>query len=331
MPSEISSPWKSEPDGFMSILSSAVCEWFLMFLLFVDATFSYLVTKFARYCELEPPCLLCTRLDHGFGKKKPGFYWSLLCSDHREEITTLVSCSIHGKIANVRSMCDECLTSITMQSNMTCSCCNETLTAKSSGNIRPPLPRTPHAIRLCHKDSLKRVRDKFIGQATDQPAWRNSAGVDTMSTVAYTKLKLSSDSDSELAQSEDDDDGNTEEHDAQQSLDKPPSDSDALEGQMDQGLEAKPLRLDRPKILDLRKHKNVDPLSSDIAVGVLRETTESTVSLPHMPAISVLSEILSVCSVPPLSGITTPKKRKLSPLPFSIGAYKHPHCLLILC
>ncbi|KAL8530348.1 hypothetical protein ACS0TY_007403 [Phlomoides rotata] len=114
MDAEISSARKSKPNGFITLLSSAVCEWFLMFLLFVDAALSYLLIKFARYCELQTPCLLCSRLDNGFGEKKPGFYWSLLCTNHREEITSLVSCSIHGKFADVHSMCGECLTPIAM-------------------------------------------------------------------------------------------------------------------------------------------------------------------------------------------------------------------------
>lgn len=324
------------PVGFTSVLSSAASEWFLMFLLFLDATFSYLLMKFARYCELEPPCILCSRLDHGFGRKKPGFYWSLLCSDHREEISSLVSCSIHCKTANVRSLCEDCLTSVAMQSspdNMICSCCSEALPSisytqrlveldpisfgDSKASIRPPLPRTPGSIRLCHRDSLRRVREKFIGPitVTDQPAWRRSSvGVDTMSNVAYTKLKLSSDSESEFAQSEDDDDGNTSEHDIQQSRDKPPSDSDALDRETDQGFEAKPLALD-----PLSSAANTEHLADldqeelykkpDFLVGSIPETSESIASLPHMSAISILSEVLSVCSVPPLSIDTTLKNQ----------------------
>ncbi|KAH6824005.1 lateral signaling target-like protein of unknown function [Perilla frutescens var. hirtella] len=319
MATEISCTRKKKPGGFTSVLSSAASEWFLMFLLFMDATFSYLLMKFARYCELEPPCMLCSRLDHGFGRKKPGFYWSLLCSDHREEISSLVSCSIHCKTANVRSLCEECLTSIAMQSspdNMICSCCSQTLTSisysqrlieldpigfgDSRGSIKPPLPRTPGSSRLCHRDSLRRVREKFIGPVTDQPSWRsrNSVGVDSMSNVAYTKLKFSSDSESEFAQSEDDDDGNTSDHDIQQSLDKPPS---------DQGFEErKPLALD-----PLPSAANTVHLADlDHVVCSLPETSESVVSLPHMPAISILSEVLSVCSLSPLSSDTTLKNQE---------------------
>ena len=67
--------------GFTTILASAACEWFLIFLLFIDAALSYLLTRFANYCELKIPCILCSRLDHVFGNEKPGFYWNLLCSN----------------------------------------------------------------------------------------------------------------------------------------------------------------------------------------------------------------------------------------------------------
>lgn len=44
-------------------LALVVLEWLLMFMLFIDASFAYLVTKFARLCGLQIPCLLCSRLD----------------------------------------------------------------------------------------------------------------------------------------------------------------------------------------------------------------------------------------------------------------------------
>ncbi|XVE77882.1 hypothetical protein DITRI_Ditri13aG0099400 [Diplodiscus trichospermus] len=97
--------------GFTTVLKSAACEWFLIFLLFIDAALSYLLTRFAHYCELQIPCILCTRLDHVFGNEKPGFYWNLLCSNHRSEISLLISCNIHGKLVDGHGMCENCLSS----------------------------------------------------------------------------------------------------------------------------------------------------------------------------------------------------------------------------
>ncbi|KAJ6412225.1 hypothetical protein OIU84_005310 [Salix udensis] len=101
---------------FMTILQSAACEWFLIFLLFIDAALSYLLTKFASYCRLQIPCMFCSRLDHFLGNEKPGFYQNVICSNHRSEISSLISCHIHGKLSDGYGMCEECLLSSTMKS-----------------------------------------------------------------------------------------------------------------------------------------------------------------------------------------------------------------------
>ncbi|KAK7277579.1 hypothetical protein RJT34_22594 [Clitoria ternatea] len=100
--------------GFTALLTSAACEWFLIFLLLLDALLSYLLTKFASYCQLELPCLLCSRLDHMFGcGNKPEFYQNLFCSNHKSEISSLILCHAHGKLGNGHRMCDDCLLSVT--------------------------------------------------------------------------------------------------------------------------------------------------------------------------------------------------------------------------
>ncbi|KAK8654227.1 hypothetical protein V6N13_128199 [Hibiscus sabdariffa] len=97
--------------GFMSVLKYAACEWIIIFLLFVDAAFSYMLTSFAKHCDLQIPCVLCSRLDHVFGRVKDGFYQNLFCRNHRSEISFLLSCDIHDKLVDGRRMCDECLSS----------------------------------------------------------------------------------------------------------------------------------------------------------------------------------------------------------------------------
>ncbi|KAE8704017.1 IND1(iron-sulfur protein required for NADH dehydrogenase)-like isoform 1 [Hibiscus syriacus] len=97
--------------GFTRVLKYAACEWILIFLLFIDAALSYMLTSFANYCELQSPCILCSRLDHIFGKVKEGFYQNLFCRHHRSEISFLLSCNIHDKLVDGRGMCDECLSS----------------------------------------------------------------------------------------------------------------------------------------------------------------------------------------------------------------------------
>ncbi|XP_042373266.1 myosin-binding protein 1-like [Zingiber officinale] len=102
--------------GFSKALSSAVLEWILMFLLFINALFSYLVTKFSRLCMLQTPCLLCSRLDHIFGNEKPGFYLDLICKDHRTELSPLSFCSVHGNFADI---CKSCLLSTSTERKST--------------------------------------------------------------------------------------------------------------------------------------------------------------------------------------------------------------------
>jgi len=98
--------------GFISHLTSAACEWFLLFLLLLDALLSYMLTRFASYCRLPLPCLLCSRLDHILGHESPDFYENLFCSNHKSEISSLILCHMHGKLANGHKMCDDCLLSV---------------------------------------------------------------------------------------------------------------------------------------------------------------------------------------------------------------------------
>ncbi|KAL3537798.1 hypothetical protein ACH5RR_001164 [Cinchona calisaya] len=97
------------PPTITKALASAVLEWFLIFLLFIDACFSYLVTKFACYNELQIPCLLCSRLDHVLGREKAGFYWDLICNKHKLKISSLVLCELHNNLVDVHGICENCL------------------------------------------------------------------------------------------------------------------------------------------------------------------------------------------------------------------------------
>ncbi|GMN65732.1 hypothetical protein TIFTF001_034806 [Ficus carica] len=95
--------------GWFTALVSAFLEWFLILFLFFDAVFSYVITKFARGCKFQTPCLLCSRLDHVLGKEKMGYYWELMCKNHKSEISSLVLCHAHNKLADVHKMCEGCL------------------------------------------------------------------------------------------------------------------------------------------------------------------------------------------------------------------------------
>ncbi|KAL4379971.1 hypothetical protein GQ457_02G003680 [Hibiscus cannabinus] len=96
---------------FLRVLNYAACEWILIFLLFVDAAFSYMLTSFAQYCGLQIPCILCSRLDHVFGNVNDGYHRTLFCRNHRSELSSLLCCNIHDKLVDGRGMCDDCLSS----------------------------------------------------------------------------------------------------------------------------------------------------------------------------------------------------------------------------
>ncbi|KAJ8573018.1 hypothetical protein K7X08_009529 [Anisodus acutangulus] len=97
------------PISITSALTSAFLEWLLMIFLFIDGSFAYLVTKFAKYCQLQVPCLLCSRLDHVLGKERAGFYWELICPNHKYKISSLVLCHNHNNLVDVHGMCENCL------------------------------------------------------------------------------------------------------------------------------------------------------------------------------------------------------------------------------
>ncbi|KAG6532662.1 hypothetical protein ZIOFF_006512 [Zingiber officinale] len=101
----------TEPDRLVSSLLAAVSELCLIAILLVDAVLSYAATRFARACRLQPPCLFCSRLDHALGGERRGFYRHILCHSHKIEVSSLIYCHAHGRLASCRSMCEACLLS----------------------------------------------------------------------------------------------------------------------------------------------------------------------------------------------------------------------------
>ncbi|KAJ0974032.1 hypothetical protein J5N97_015997 [Dioscorea zingiberensis] len=99
---------KKDPHHFCSALSSAFLEWLLLLLLLLDVTIQYLGSKLASFCKLQMPCLLCSRIDRILGNAKVEFFGDLICDDHKGEISSLVYCDAHHKLADVHGMCQAC-------------------------------------------------------------------------------------------------------------------------------------------------------------------------------------------------------------------------------
>ncbi|ONK67377.1 uncharacterized protein A4U43_C06F19540 [Asparagus officinalis] len=211
-----------------SVLQSAVCEWLLMSLLFLHASFSFLVTRFARLCKLQAPCLLCSRLDHVFGNEKPRFYVDLICAFHKSEISSFAYCHVHRKLANVNEMCEGCLVSFATEKksnsetyrllvgkvgieevdenvdgeDVEVSLLTEDHTSGSSVTNRCSCCSVPFrhkSVRVNGRLSRKR-ENSLVSPSTRH---LENHRVDGLSHVGYSEVKANSDSESENPLSED--------------------------------------------------------------------------------------------------------------------------------
>ncbi|CAH2060001.1 unnamed protein product [Thlaspi arvense] len=223
--------------GFAPVLTYAACEWFLIFLMFVDALLSYLLVWFARYCRLQMPCFLCSKLLH------PLHWRLLLCRNHRSEVSSYMSCQNHdNNLADCRGMCDDCLLSFTKMTGpnpdmnrlllgklgydllskshfahpRSCSCCNKPWRTRhhtqrlirlgSRGRNSAAKPNIPaprhHLTRRGSGGSLKKMRDHKEAASGGDYVDIGSRS-DGMAHVGYTELKIHSDSESEFLFSDD--------------------------------------------------------------------------------------------------------------------------------
>ncbi|KAJ6380032.1 hypothetical protein OIU76_016644 [Salix suchowensis] len=214
---------KKKSWSISTALASAVLEWLLMCMLFTNAIFSYLITKFASQWELQTPCLLCSRLDHILGSRKLRYCWDLICGDHKLEVSSLVFCHAHNNLVDVHGMCENCLFSFATinksnaetyrllvgklgedsssgldqdpllddHSSVTrlCSCCNE-----------PWIPRgyCQKLIRAASVGSGAAKIKKTKRSTPIRSTRRRTSGFDPLSHVGYTELKFISDTESEV-------------------------------------------------------------------------------------------------------------------------------------
>lgn len=227
-------------------LASAAREWLLIFMLFIDAIFSYVVTTFARYYRLPVPCLLCSRLDHVLGNEKLGFCWDLMCGKHKSEISSMVLCHVHNKLVDVQGLCESCLFSFATinksnsetyrllvgkigtdplpeldldplledhepgdLSTRDCSCCKKPYTLRS------------HRSKLFHMKSVgsgvdeldmplsvaTQYNSKDLRKGSPRDSHAGKTGFDNLFPMDYTKVKVTSDTESEPPFFDDEADG----------------------------------------------------------------------------------------------------------------------------
>ncbi|KAL4559250.1 hypothetical protein LXL04_031385 [Taraxacum kok-saghyz] len=96
----------------------AILEWMLIISLYLDGFLSFISNKFADIFELDPPCVLCTRVDHApiNGKNPTSYYSDSICDSHKKDISSLAYCHVHRKLSDIRTMCEGCLLSFSKES-----------------------------------------------------------------------------------------------------------------------------------------------------------------------------------------------------------------------
>ncbi|KAK6154137.1 hypothetical protein DH2020_013776 [Rehmannia glutinosa] len=83
------------------ILVYAVLEWILILLLLLNSFFSNLITEFANFFGLKPPCTWCSKLHHTPVCEN-------VCEKHGNEISKLSYCFNHKRLSKSKNLCGDC-------------------------------------------------------------------------------------------------------------------------------------------------------------------------------------------------------------------------------
>ncbi|XP_066308964.1 myosin-binding protein 3-like isoform X1 [Miscanthus floridulus] len=158
------------------VLAYALLEWILIALLLANGVFSYLISRFAAFFGLAPPCALCSRLGvdslfeshshphHRGGGAEP--LRRLLCDVHAAELSRLGYRSAHRRLADAGDMCEDCAAAAAPgkamlswmgrselgERDLACACCGVAL---ERGFYSPPFLLTASAPRgsdCAHKE-----------------------------------------------------------------------------------------------------------------------------------------------------------------------------------
>ncbi|XP_017215893.1 probable myosin-binding protein 5 [Daucus carota subsp. sativus] len=90
----------------------AVLEMVIICLLYVEAGLAFVSYEFARFFDLQIPCLLCSRIDHVLlNKDSHMFHNESFCESHKKAVSSLAYCHFHRKISDIKNMCEGCLLS----------------------------------------------------------------------------------------------------------------------------------------------------------------------------------------------------------------------------
>lgn len=107
--------------SFLHFLIYMVLEWTMVSILFVDGFLAFIASEFAKFFNLKPPCLLCTRIDHAIVDKESDFYYNdSICEFHKKGVSSMAYCYNHKKLSDIRKMCEGCLLSFATERESDC-------------------------------------------------------------------------------------------------------------------------------------------------------------------------------------------------------------------
>ncbi|KAI3935897.1 hypothetical protein MKX01_004624 [Papaver californicum] len=102
-------------------LINAILEWILIAILFIDGLIAFAANEFARFFDLQIPCLLCTRVDHVLVRRDPDFYYNdSICESHRRDVSSKAFCHVHKRLSDIQQMCEACLLSFATENKPNC-------------------------------------------------------------------------------------------------------------------------------------------------------------------------------------------------------------------
>ncbi|KAG8379023.1 hypothetical protein BUALT_Bualt07G0045100 [Buddleja alternifolia] len=211
----------------------AILEWIMIILLFIDGFIAFFSNEFAKFFELQIPCLLCTRIDHIFVHRTSNFYYNdSTCEVHKKDISTLAYCHVHKKLSDIRNMCQGCLLSFATEKDSDVDKYKSIVgilhkdvdsfveeerkffmkPLKKDGvvatyDVKSGIPRCS----CCGEPSNSRSkykRSSSMNAPTPSPrapfyGSRNDGGNMDLPHIRYTELKLMSDTESEVPEDED--------------------------------------------------------------------------------------------------------------------------------
>ncbi|CAF2181593.1 unnamed protein product [Brassica napus] len=112
---------EQELGSLPQFLIYTLLELTLITILFIDGALAFISNQYARFFELNTPCLLCTRIDHVLVPRNPHFYYNdSICDSHKKKVSSLAYCHVHKKLSEIKHMCEGCLLSFATEKESDC-------------------------------------------------------------------------------------------------------------------------------------------------------------------------------------------------------------------